>query len=112
MSRSYAENLQDRLEVVIRQSQERRREFDEFLSAFLKRADIEDTYAKGLEGLSKQVEKYAQANTSSALTFAAFKSDQMHRVEQSRVFSQSLKDDVLVMLREVINAQNTECKKI
>ncbi len=49
--------------MVIRQSQERRREFDEFLSAFLKRADIEDTYAKGLEGLSKQVEKYAQANT-------------------------------------------------
>lgn len=36
----------------------------------------------------------------------------MHRVEQSRVFSQSLRDDVLVMLRDVINAQNAECKKL
>lgn len=36
----------------------------------------------------------------------------MHRVEQSRVFSQSLKDDVLTMLRELITAQNLECKKL
>lgn len=48
-------DMQDRLDAVIKQSQDRRREFDDFMNAIIKRADIEENYHKSLEAAAKQL---------------------------------------------------------
>jgi len=46
------------------------------------------------------------------LAFQSLQSYHVHRFEQSRVLSQSLKTDVIENLREVIKNQGTEYKRL
>ena len=104
--------MQDKLEPVLRQSQDRRKELEEFIFAIQKRIETEDMYARNIDATGKLLDRFIQERNSISLTYSAFKADHSHRAEQARVLAQSLRDEVLDMLRECLNSQNNEYKKL
>lgn len=60
--------------MVIKHSNDRRKELEEFVTILSKRVDIEETYAKSLEENAKMAEKIKQGEDKSVLHYLVSRS--------------------------------------
>lgn len=87
---------------------------DDFIDAFKKRIDVENTYAKSLSTISKSLDKYIRPGTELAISFicSAFKVEHEQRARQALELAESLKTEIEAVCTEMYKGHTATIKKM
>ena len=87
---------------MIEHTQKAKKQLDDFIYAFSKRAEAELSYQKNLNECAKILEKYIEPTTEKSVSYisSAFKVDNEQRGNQSKELSDTLKTEIIIPMTE------------
>ncbi|CAD8181108.1 unnamed protein product [Paramecium octaurelia] len=112
MQSNYADLFFSHFQLVANQSQQGRKIIEEIIESFEERVNIEEKYAKSLEKLVNNLTKIEDKQQMFKIPIYCLKCLSTSRQRQAEGLCQSLKEDLIVQLKQLIQQQNASSKKL
>jgi hypothetical protein len=87
---------------------------EDFIDAFRKRIDVEQSYAKNLAAVSKSLDKYIRPGTELALSYicSAFKVEHEQRSRQAQELAESIRTEIELVCADALRTHAAAGKKM